>query len=529
MTLQTRRQALQTLLAATAAGFLPAGFAQAAVEDLALSNAEPFSFDSLKARAQADAAKPYSDPMSPLADTLEKIDYAEFQQIVFDRDKALWNDGKGGSPVQLFHLGKFFKQPTYIHVVEDGQARRIQYRRDYFSMPADHVASSLPGDIGFAGFRLQNPDQKSDWMAFLGASYFRSSGELDQYGLSARGIAVDTAMPHPEEFPRFTDFWLERVEGEDNRVIIYALLDGPSLTGAFRIDTRKDGVIVNDVTCTFSPRKPIARLGVAPLTSMFWYSETSRFQGRDWRPEIHDSDGLAIWTGTGERIWRPLNNPPRIMTNSFSDESPKGFGLLQRDRNFENYQDDGVFYQLRPSVWIEPQGDWGAGEVQLVEIPTDDEIHDNIVAYWVPKEPVEAGKPLDFAYRIHWAADEPYPTALGRVVQSYRGAGGIPGRPRPAGVIRFVVDFQSEALAAYKRGEMEAVVSFSRGKEGLKDAHPVERRPGLVRAFFEVEASGEEPVDLRLYVRNKATGDALTETWLYQYFPAVAEREMARS
>jgi len=518
---QTRREALLTFLAAAAAGLVPASLACAAeADDLVFAEPQPFSFDALKARAEAEARMPYSDPVSPFADTLEKIDYDAFQKIVFDKDKALWADGLGGAPVQLFHLGRFFKQPTAISVVENGQAREILYRRSYFDMPADHVAQGLPDNIGFSGFRIEAPDQKTDWMAFLGASYFRSSGELDQYGLSARGVAIDTAMPHPEEFPRFTDFWFERVAGEKDRVIVYALLNGPSLTGAYRIDCMKDGAVSTDVSCALYPRKTIARLGVAPLTSMFWYSETNRLQGVDWRPEIHDSDGLAIWTGGGERIWRPLNNPPRVITNSFVDQSPKGFGLLQRDREFAHYQDDGVFYHRRPSVWVEPLGEWGPGVLQLVEIPTDDEIHDNIVTYWVPDGEVGPGRRLDFSYRIHWRAEEPFPMRLGRVTDSFRGTGGIPGQPRPAGVVRFVVDFEGSELIGLKRGEVEPVVSLSRGTSGLKDAYPVVGKPGIIRAFFEVEATGADPVDMRLYVRSTGTGEALTETWLYQLFPA---------
>ncbi|MBN9019770.1 MAG: glucan biosynthesis protein D [Rhizobiales bacterium] len=518
----TRRDTLVTILAAMAAAALPsAGHAAEEDKGLAFGPAEPFSFDTLKAMAAENARKPWVNARSPYGAILDKIDYDNFQAIVFNKDYALWGDGKGGAPIQLFHLGKYFQEPCLIYAVEDGKAREILYRQRYFDFPAKHPAHQLPDDIGFSGFRVEAPSQKTDWLAFLGASYFRSSGALDQYGLSARGIAIDTALPDAtEEFPRFSHFWLERIAGVEDKVIIYCLLDGPSITGAYKMVASKDKTVLIDVDCSLYPRKPIKRLGVAPLTSMYWYSETIRKRAIDWRPEVHDSDGLAMWTGTGERIWRPLNNPPSVSTNAFLDSGIRGFGLLQRDRDFAHYQDDGVFYDRRASVWIEPKGDWGKGQVQLVEIPTDREIDDNIVVYWVPDEVVAPGAKLDFAYRLYWGVDEPFPADLGRVVGTYVGVGGIPGQPRPPGAVRFVIDFRGEAVASLKRGDGTPEITLSRGKASLADAYPVVAgEPGLYRAFFDTVVEGDGPLDMRLFVRGK-DGRALTETWLYQYFPA---------
>ncbi|MCX5513297.1 glucan biosynthesis protein D [Kaistia algarum] len=520
----TRRDTLLTLLSALAASTLPSlGHAAPADEGLALGPAQPFSFDRLKAIAEEAARQPWKDERSPYGAILDKIDYDNFQAIQFNKDYSLWSDGKGGAPVQLFHLGKYFQEPCLIHVVENGEAREILYRQRYFDLPAKHPARDLPDDIGFSGFRVEAPSQKTDWLAFLGASYFRSSGALDQYGLSARGIAIDTALPDAqEEFPRFSQFWLERTAGVENEVIIYCLLDGPSITGAYRMVASKDKGAEIDVDCTLYPRKPIQRLGVAPLTSMYWYSETVRRRAIDWRPEIHDSDGLAMWTGTGERIWRPLNDPPFVSTNSFLDADIRGFGLLQRDRNFDHYQDDGVFYDRRPSVWIEPKGKWGKGQIQLVEIPTDREYDDNIVVYWVPDKPAVPGAALDFSYRMYWNADEPFPADLARVQATYIGVGGIPGQPRPPGSIRFVIDFRGGKADSLKRGDGTPEITLSRGKVTLADAFPVVAgEPGLYRAFFDTVVEGDAPLDMRLYVRGK-DGTALTETWLYQYFPKLS-------
>lgn len=526
MTDLNRRDFLSFALSSSlVAGLSGSAFAAAEAPGLTFGPPKPFSFDALKEEAEALAAAPWQDGRSPHGEILEQIDYDAFQQIRFRKDHALWADGKGGAPVQFFHLGRYFQEPVLMHVVENGEAREVLYRPDYFDLPEEHPARELPDNIGFSGFRLHEPSQKTDWLAFLGASYFRSSGELNQYGLSARGLAIDTALPKPEEFPRFSRIWLERVEAEPDRVLVYALLDSPGITGAYRFDCARGDGPVMDVSSWLYPRKTVERLGVAPLTSMYWYSETNRKQAVDWRPEIHDSDGLAIWMGNGERLWRPLNNPPETVTNAFMDERPRGFGLLQRDRDFDHYQDDGVFYERRPSAWIEPVNEWASGQVQLVEIPTDDEIHDNIVMYWVPDAPVEPGKPLQFDYRLYWTADEPFPAELGRVMATYTGTGGIPGQPRPENTTRFVVDYRGGEVGALERGDAEPVVDLSRGEVTLADAHPVVGQPGLYRAFFDARIEGADPVDMRMYVKG---GDdrALTETWLYQYFP---NREDVRS
>ncbi|MBL8906185.1 MAG: glucan biosynthesis protein, partial [Rhizobiales bacterium] len=345
---------------------------------------EPFDFDRLTADAEALARAPYRPASVPAAQTLDKIDFEQAIEIEYRPEQTIWADSE--TPIRLFHPHKFAREPVRIFLVDQGAAREVIYTADLFTFgPKAAFAQTLPHDVGFAGFRVLNPHRIGDWLAFQGASYFRSSGELEQYGLSARGIAIDTALPSPEEFPRFTEFFVER---DGPSVNVYALLDGPSITGAYRIHCRKDGAVTTEVEARLFARTDIRRLGIAPLTSMFWYSELNRAGAPDWRPEVHDSDGLALWTGNGERLWRPLNNPNRVMTSSFSDRAPKGFGLLQRDRGFANYEDDGVFYERRPSVWVEPLGDWGEGAVQLVEIPTDAEIHDNIVAYWVAAKPV---------------------------------------------------------------------------------------------------------------------------------------------
>ncbi|WP_294641638.1 glucan biosynthesis protein, partial [uncultured Aureimonas sp.] len=274
-----------------------------------------------------------------------------------------------------------------------------------------------------------------------------------------------------------------------------------------------------DIQSRYFARDDIERFGIAALTSMYWYSETDKQRRIDWRPEVHDSDGLAMWTGMGERIWRPLNNPPRVMTSSFSDQGPRGFGLLQRDRDFANYEDDGVFYEKRACVWVEPKGDWGPGMVQLVEIPTDDEIHDNIAAYWLSAKPVRKGDAIALDYVLHWSNREPFPGDVGKVVATRLGRGGIAGQPRPAGVTKIVVDFDGGLVAALDREAkgVEAIATASRGTVGKVDCYSVKVGTAW-RVTFDLTAEGNDPVELRLYMRQ---GDkVLTETWAYQFLPA---------
>ena len=399
----------------------------------------------------------------------------------------------------------FFKKAIRVHVLENGQAREVLYDPVYFNMPADSIAHNLPPGAGFAGFRIQEAKdgkldwKKNDWVAFLGASYFRAIGELYQYGLSARGVALDTWQAGAsEEFPDFTEIYIgpETSDG----VVIYALLEGPSIVGAYRfVMTRGKGVIM-DIDCSLHLRAAFTRFGLAPLTSMYWFSETAKPTAIDWRPEVHDSDGLSMWTGAGERLWRPLNNPGRVMASAFGDTNPRGFGLMQRDRNFDHYQ-DGVFYDRRPSVWIEPKGEWGKGAVQLIEIPTDDEIHDNIVAMWVPEKPAVAGASFEIC------------------VATRLGNGGQPGKPRPKGVRKFMVEFLGEPLAKLPFGvKPEPVLWASRGSFSYIFTEPVfDGVQGHWRAQFDLTVEGQEPVEMRLFLKNENV--VLTENWLYQYHP----------
>ncbi|MDB4974095.1 MAG: glucan biosynthesis protein [Myxococcaceae bacterium] len=489
---------------------------------LGLGKPRPFSFEALTERARLAAAKPYKPPYRPAPQLVKKLNYEEHGKIHFKIDRALDGKGPGVYPTTFFHLGEYFPKSVKMHALRAGQAREILYAPDDFEMPADSIARKLPRDSGFAGFHLHESRRRADWktqdwVAFLGASYLRAIGSGNQYGISARGICVNATASTPEEFPDFTEFYLESPLAEGEPMNVYALLDGPSLCGAYRFQCKRTEGVVMDVECALFLRSDIAQLGISPLTSMFWYSEYDKKFRIDWRPEVHDSDGLALWTAAGERMFRPLNNPSRVITSSFAGESPRGFGLVQRDRVADHYL-DGVNYERRPSLWVEPVGDWGAGAVQLIEIPTDDEIHDNVVAFWVPAGPAQRGASYRYKYRLFWQADEPYPAGSNAVVVATRiGRGGQPGKPRPPGVTKFVVEFAGKVLGNVPRGAaITACVTASRGTISGVFTEPVPSTP-RIRAQFDLAVTGNEPIELRLFLQHGE--QTLSETWACQFEP----------
>lgn len=494
-----------------------------------LEEIRDFDYAWLKGRARELAEREYVDHEGELPESLQQLNWDQYQQLVFDHDHALWNDDESLLRTEFFHLGLNFRNPVTIYELVDGTAKEIAYSPELFDYGESGVkGAQLPSDLGFAGFRFKyHTDWKRDMVAFLGASYFRAVGGEMQYGLSARGLAIDTALDRPEEFPIFTHFWLQRPAAGSDVATVYALLDSPSATGAFRFDIRPGNTTMMDVSAAIYPRKPIERLGIAPLTSMYMIGENSRRANWDWRPEIHDSDGLSMLTGNNEWIWRPLVNPTELRFNSHLDENPKGFGLVQRDRDFDHYQDDGVFYDRRPSLWVEPTNDWGEGAVQLVEIPAEDETFDNIVAFWNPAEPVEPGRELLYSYRLHWGATPPAPSELAQVVDTFTGLGGVVGKKREYYSKRFVIDFAGGRFPMLGTDPgIKPVISASAGRVEITSVRP-QHHIGGYRAMFDLVPPDDSRTPINLEVHLEKDGKPLTETWLYQWTPPpVEERQL---
>ncbi|KRB79904.1 glucan biosynthesis protein D [Sphingomonas sp. Root710] len=485
---------------------------------------QPFSWDWLRAHAATLARGP-ARPLPQPDSRAHAVDYDAANRISFRSDRAIFPDD--GYAVRLFPLGRYAAAPVAISVVENGRARLIEHSEDMFAVAAGN--GPAPAIVpGVSGFRVMNKGGVGDWLAFQGASYFRSAGALHQYGLSARGLAIDTGIDGREEFPVFTSFWLERGAESGAGLTVYALLEGPSVTGAYRFVNRDhsggkagQGEIVQDVSMALYLRRDVERLGIAPLTSMFWYDEGNPAQRIDWRPEIHDSDGLLIHNRAGERIWRPLGNPPRATINSFADsKGASAFGLFQRDRAFDHYQDDGVFYEKRPSLWVEPRGDWGPGAVMLYEIPTSRETDDNIVAFWTPARPARAGSSFAFDYRLRWIAGEPDAPKLARVVERWTGTAGRPGTDPIPNARRLVADFEGPSLKGYDRGSgVTASVTLDRGKLLSVDCYPVVGRPNRWRLIVDATRT-DAPANLRATLER---GDVpLSETLIHQFYGAGA-------
>ena len=480
----------------------------------------PFSFAAVERLAQDRASKPYRNRSTKLPDAIAKLTYEEYHDIRFQRTSSLWYD-RALFEVQFFHRGFNFDRRVNIAEVSGGVSRPVLYNPAMFDFGPRVPKVAFPADLGFAGFRihypLNTPAYKDELMVFLGASYFRVLGRNQVYGLSARGLAIDTGAASGEEFPYFTDFWLVKPEPTARTMTIFALLDSPGITGAYQFDVRPGTTTQVQVTAELYPRRQIAKLGIAPLTSMFLYGENSgnhRFD--DYRPEVHDSDGLMTERGTGEWMWRPLVNPKELRVNRFMDEHPRGFGLVQRDRDFTHYQDNEAHYERRPSYFVEPLGDWGKGGVELVEIPSDEEIHDNVVAFWVPDAPVQPQKPMTFSYLLSaYTGTTQWPPG-GKVIATHF-ARVVNGTTVVPGVRRVIVDFAGGDLDTLAGAQpLQAAASATGGE--IDDIR-VERlvANGVWRVSMRMKTNGDKPVDLRCYLT--LYGEALTETWTYLWAP----------
>ncbi|HEY6132198.1 MAG TPA: glucan biosynthesis protein [Halioglobus sp.] len=474
---------------------------------------DPYAF--VQARAAALAAEPYAKNTPDLPAFLFNLDYDQYRDIRFRPDQSLWRQENVPFQVQYFSRGSIFRERVQITIIDQGVPVPLEFAPSMFDFGRLPVPMEVPKDLGFAGFRLHQQLNVHHYfdevIAFLGASYFRAVGREELYGLSARGLAVDTGLPKGEEFPVFREFWLVKPAAGAKQITVYALLDSPSVSGAYRFVIKPGTATEIAVTMHLHFRSDIQKLGIAPLTSMYYHGKTTERHVDDFRLEVHDSDGLLIEAGNGEQIWRPLNNPQRLAFSNFKIDKPRGFGLLQRERDFSLYQDLEAKYQRRPSAWIKPVGDWGAGSVELVEIPSTGEVDDNIVTFWVPAEPIKAGSTRTFQYKLSFGGD-PQPDLLGgRAV--YMGIG--PGKHRDAGQRRFVVDFAGGELALLPETVVvTADVTTSNGTLGIP---VVERNPytGGYRVFFEL-SPGEDPVaELRCNLRSD--GNVISETWTYQW------------
>ncbi|MGD8971264.1 MAG: glucan biosynthesis protein G [Desulfobacterales bacterium] len=496
--------------------------------------APTFTFEDVVAKAKELAAQPFQDPKDSVPDFLLKATYDQWRDIRFEPDKSLWRSENLPFEVQFFHLGFLYDRPVKINEIDAEGLAEIPFAADLFNYGANDFKTKLPENLGFAGFRLHYPINRKDYRdevaVFLGASYFRAVGKNMGYGLSARGLAIDTALDSGEEFPYFREYWLVRPALNEKEVVVYALLDSVSLAGAYKFVVRPGEATLIKVEATIFRRREVGKLGIAPLTSMFLYGEnTNQRSTDDFRPEIHDSDGLLIADGTGEIIWRPLVNPQRLLINAFQLNNPKGFGLLQRDLDFDHYQDLEARYDKRPSVWIAPVGEWGKGSVELIQIPSSNEIDDNIVSFWVPASLPDLKEPISFAYTMSWHFPADDPNAGGYVSATRT------GMVRDKNLRLFIIDFKGGKLdklpdALPVDTPLEGIVDLGEGST-IVEKHLVKNEPnGGWRLVFQLKSDNEGPLDkvlpkpknqpsleMRAYL--KEGQDILTETWSYGFLP----------
>ncbi|HEY8540106.1 MAG TPA: glucan biosynthesis protein G [Steroidobacteraceae bacterium] len=477
------------------------------------ASAYAFGFDDVVSRAQAQARQPYRPLARKPPAELAALTYDQYRDIRFRPDRALWRDESLPFELMFFHLGKFQTEPVLINEVTPQGVRHIRYRSADFDYGKNKLSPQKWGDIGFAGFRAHYPlntdRYKDELVVFLGASYFRALGAGQRYGLSARGLAIDTVGGQGEEFPRFSEFWIVKPARDATSLTVYALLESRRVTGAYEFVIRPGTTTMMDVRARLFFRDNVATVGIAPLTSMYFFGENQPHRV-DFRPEVHDSDGLMVATGSGEWIWRPLINPRHTLATSFSMNELRGFGLMQRDRNFHSYEDPEASYEMRPSAWVEPIGSWGPGRVELVQLSTPDETNDNIVAYWVPERRLGAGDTIEFTYRLHWQGNDMQRPPGGWVVQTRVGRGFAElGEDEH----QFIVDFTGPSLAKLPPdAEVKAVVSSPANGQILEsNAYRVEATGAWRMALRVKQLNPRQPTELRAFLQHG--NDVLTETW----------------
>ncbi|MEL6451490.1 MAG: glucan biosynthesis protein G [Pseudomonadota bacterium] len=497
---------------ATLAAAPRAAWAQEAAEPgLQLGDATAFAPSDVADMAREMAARDYV-PRPLIPDAWRNLTYDQYRKIWFDSRNALWEGSDAPQRVDVFPPGLYFPQAIRTYVVENGQARPMQFDIGVFDTTDKFPDVPIDDTLGYSGLRLRaelrQPGIYEEYAVFQGASYFRGIGTGDIYGLSARGLALKTGDPMGEEFPDFTRFWLERPQPGAATIVLHALLDSPSCTGAYRFEITPGQPLRMAVEAQVFARTDLTHVGIAPLTSMFLFDDMDRQRFDDFRPAVHDTDGLMIHNGAGEVIWRPLANPTTLQISAFGDQNPRGFGLMQRARRFEDFNDLEALYHRRPGLWVTPGEDWGRGSVHLVEIPADLEIYDNIVAYWRPSETIAAGEARKLTYTLNWGAD-PAPKAAMPLRVLNTAAGG-----RPEGGRIFTIDFENADHVPADLTQINRLVRTSAGEvtEGIVQRNPATGGPRLAFTFMPGDATWAEfRAQLRL------DGAPLSEVWLYRW------------
>ncbi len=484
-----------------------------------------FSYQSVVEKAEKLATSTYRKP-EQIPGFFQKLSYHDYQSIRFDPEKRLWKKSNTNFQVMPVPAGLFYRHPVKLNVVNRTGVSPIAFDKSLFNFSDKSIEKRMPADLGYAGFKLTYPfsgaDSANQFLVFAGASYFRGVGRDNAFGISARGVAVDTGLNSGEEFPEFIEFWLQRPSPDSKHMIVYALLDGPGLTGAYQFDIHPGKTTRVTVKVTLFPRRQIELAGIAPLTSMFFYGENTARPKEHWRPEVHDSDGLLIHDGVSEEwLWRPLINPKTLQIDYLQVQNPRGFGLLQRDSEFVNYQDIGAQYQRRPNAWVEPDGDWGSGNVVLVQLPTANETNDNIVAFWTPQKKLAPGQPYSFAYSLKFGDAAITASPMAYTSNTFVGAGDIIGGGNVEGSYRLVIDFKGDSLNKLTAdAKVTAEVTGTDGSKVIEQFVEYNAPLKAWRLSILAKPDGGKPLALRAFL--KYDGQTVSETWTYRLPDAAA-------
>ncbi|HVK98630.1 MAG TPA: glucan biosynthesis protein G, partial [Dongiaceae bacterium] len=489
-----------------------------AVVTVSAQAAETFSFQTVIDKAHDLGSQPYHEP-EPIPRFMRELTYDQYQGIRFNPEKSLWKQGKSKFQVMLMAPGLYYGHPVKVNIVDVQGTKPLPFKKDLFTFTDPEIEKMVPPDLGYAGLKLTfpffQPDVQNQFLVFAGASYFRGVGKDNGWGISTRGVAVDTGLPTGEEFPSFVEFWLVHPAANSDQVMVYGLLDGPSLAGAYQFSIKPGKRTSVDVKAVLFPRNTIKLMGVAPLTSMFYYGEnTSRPRG-EWRSQVHDSDGLLVHNGSGEWLWRPLINPVYLEMDYFRVDDLQGFGLLQRDTSFNDYHDLGARYEIRPSTWVTPDNKWGPGHVVLVQLPTNMETNDNIVAFWTPASAATPNQPYHIGYNISFGGKDLADQEVGYAINTFTGDGNIIGGGQKKGAYRILVDFTGGGLDKLTpKAPVAGEVSGFDGTEVLEQF--VEYNPDAKawRLSMLVKPAEGKSLSLRAYL--KESDRALTETWTYR-------------
>jgi periplasmic glucans biosynthesis protein len=507
-----RRDVLKLALAGLAAGAdVFAAQADEPPPGFALGNPAPFSAGMVVDAARALAKQPFKAPSSDIPGPLRNLAYDQYVAIRNRPGTTIWANEVVGFTLEPLHRGFLFTAPVDINLVTQGETRRLLYNSNLFDFGKLSVPADM-GDIGFSGFRILVPRDKvgfAELAIFQGASFFRAAAPGQNLGTMARALSIKTADPRGEEFPLIRTFWIERPTLAANNLVIHALIDSESVAGAYRFTLHPGEATIIDTECTLFARTAVDNLGLATMSATSLSTPIDHRHPDDIRPKIAEIGGVQMVTGKDEWIWRPTSNRETLQISTFVDENPRGFGFLQRDRNFDHYQDDDQHWERRPSLWIEPIGDWGPGGLQLVEIPTDSESNDNIIAYWRPQQPLPAGGEIAFAYRQFWCWTPPVRPELATV--STTRSGHAPNARRR----RFLVEFRGEVLGLpQQEPDIKAIINANPGSISLLRqfwSHESKTH----RILFELDPGNEAFSELRLVL--EAAAKPISETWLYRW------------